>query len=129
IPDQQLQAAHDQLDHLFNPNAEALSVTFGDKVWPLARADVVKLVSLTGGTKPGQPAVVKLDDAPLKAWAARLSKDIDQTVQDARFAFNGGDLKVLRPSRQGRTLDQNAAVQAVHAALLAGDRTVALPVA
>jgi vancomycin resistance protein YoaR len=129
IPDQQLQTAHDQLDHLFNPNADALSVTFGDKSWPLARADVVKLVSLTGGTKPGQPAVVKLDDAPLKAWAARLSKDIDQTVQDARFAFNGGNLKVLKPSKQGRTLDQDGMVQAVHAALLAGEPTVALPVA
>ena len=38
--------------------------------------------------EPGQPALVKLDDAPLKAWAARLSKEIDQTVQDARFAFS-----------------------------------------
>ncbi|HLZ27030.1 MAG TPA: VanW family protein [Chloroflexota bacterium] len=128
IPDEQLQAAHEQLDRLFDPNAGALTVTFADKSWPLERADVLKLVSLTGGTKPGQPAVVKIDDAPLKAWAARLSKDIDQTVQDARFAFNGGDLKVLRPSRQGRTLDQDGTVQAVHAALLAGDRTVSLPV-
>ena len=128
IPDQQLQTAHDQLDRLFDPNAGALTVTFGDKSWPLERADALKLVTLTGGTKPGQPAVVKLDDAPLKAWAARLAKEIDQVVQDARFAFNGGDLKALRPSRQGRTLDQDGMVQAVHAALLAGDRTVALPV-
>jgi vancomycin resistance protein YoaR len=128
IPDQQLQTAHDQLDRLFGPNADTLTVTFADKSWPLERADVLKLVALTGGTKPGQPATVTIDDAPLKAWAGRLSKDLDQAVQDARFTFNGGDLKVLRPSRQGRTLDQAATVQAVHAALLAGEHTVALPV-
>jgi vancomycin resistance protein YoaR len=128
IPDEQLRAAHDQLDNLFGPNAESLTVTFGDKSWPLDRAEAIKLVTLTGGTQPGQPALVKIDDAPLKAWAGRLSKDVDQAVQDARFAFNGGDLKVLRPSRQGRTLDQDAMVQSVHAALLAGEHTVALPV-
>ncbi len=128
IPDQQLQTAHDQLDRLFGANAETLSVTFGDNSWPVERADLLKFVSLSGGTKAGQPATVTIEDAQLKAWAARLSKDIDQAVQDARFAFNGGDLKVLRPSRQGRTLDQDATVQAVHAALLAGDHTVALPV-
>jgi vancomycin resistance protein YoaR len=128
IPDQQLQTAHGQLDRLFGPDADTFSVTFADKTWPLERADLLKLVSLTGGTQPGQPAAVTIDDAPLKAWAARLAKDLDQVVQDARFSFNGGNLKVLRPSRQGRTLDQAATVQAVHAALLAGERAVALPV-
>ncbi len=128
IADQQLQTAHEQLDRLFGPNADTLRVTFADKSWPLDRADLLKLVSLTGGTQPGQPATVTLEDGPLKAWAARLAKDVDQNVQDARFAFNGGDLKVLRPGRQGRTLDQGATVQAVHAALLEGQRTLALPV-
>jgi len=104
-------------------------VTFAHQSWQLSHADTARLVSLSGGTRPGQPATVKLDDAPLHAWAARLANDIDQTVQDARFSFNGGNLKVLRPSRQGRTLDQDATVQAVHDALLAGESSVALPVA
>jgi vancomycin resistance protein YoaR len=129
IPDQQLQNAHDELDRLLGPDAEPLTVTFGDSTWQLARTDVAKLVSLSGGTQPGQPAVVKLDDAPIKAWAARVAKDIDQPVQDARFAFNGGNLKVLRPSRQGRSLDQATMVQAVHQALLSDQRTLPLPVA
>src|SRR5438874_3666192 len=128
IADEQLQAAHDQLDRLLAPDAEPLTVTFGDRNWQLARADTVKLVSLSGGTKPGQPAAVKIDDAPVRAWAGRLAKEIDQTVQDARFAFNGGNLKVLRPSRQGRSLDQDAMLQTVHAALLAGEHSIALPV-
>ena len=129
IADQQLQTAHDQLDRLLAPDAEPLTVTFADQKWPLPRADTAKLVSLSGGTKPNQPAVVKIDDAPLRAWAGRLGKELDQAVQDARFSFNGGNLKVLRPSRQGRSLDQDAMVATVHAALLAGEHTVALPVA
>ncbi|MBV9543493.1 MAG: VanW family protein, partial [Chloroflexi bacterium] len=62
-------------------------------------------------------------------WAATLAKDVDQSVQDARFAFNGGNLKVLRPSKQGRTVDQAGLVSAVHDALLNGATTVDLPVA
>jgi vancomycin resistance protein YoaR len=129
IPDQQLQTAHEQLDGLLGPTAEPLIATFADKTWRLERADLLKLVSLSGGTKPGQPAVVKIDDAALHTWAAKVAKDLDQAVQEARLSFNGGNLKVLKPSSQGRSLDQEAMVQAVHAALLSGDRTVALPVA
>src|SRR6267143_1955985 len=129
IADQLLQTAHEQLDRLLAPDAEPLTVNFADQKWQLPRAEAVKLVSLSGGTKPNQPAVVKIDDAPLRTWAGRLGKEIDQAVQDARFSFNGGNLKVLRPSRQGRSLDQDAMVTSVHAALLAGEHTVALPVA
>ena len=89
---------------------------------------MAKLVSLSGGTQPGQPAVVKLDDKPLQAWAAKVASDVNQTVQDARFAFNGGNLKVLRPSKQGRTVDQDALVRNVHDALLDGSPSVDLPV-
>src|SRR5207302_7689392 len=106
-----------------------LSVTFADKAWRLEHADVARLASLSGGTRPGEPAVVKLDDKPLQAWAASVATDVDQPVQDARFAFNGGNLKALRPSRQGRTVDQPALVNAVRSALLAGNMTVPLPVA
>jgi vancomycin resistance protein YoaR len=129
IPDQQLQTAHEQLDSLLGPTAEPLTASFADKTWRLERADLLKLVSLSGGTKPGQPAVVKIDDAALHTWAAKVAKDVDQAVQDARFSFNGGNLKVLKPSSQGRSLDQEAAVQSVHAALLSGERAVVLPVA
>jgi vancomycin resistance protein YoaR len=128
VPDSQVQTAHEQLDRLLGPSAEPLVGTFADKTWKLEKADVAKLVSLSGGTKAGQPATVKLDDAPIAGWSSRVAKDLDQTVQDARFQFNGGNLKVLRASRQGRSLDQKATVQMVHAALLAGERTVNLPV-
>src|SRR5205823_12811391 len=84
--------------------------------------------NLESPKRTGQSATVKIDDAPLRSWAGRLAKEIDQAVQDARFALNGGSLKALRPSKQGRTLDQDATVQAVHDALLGDLRTLALPV-
>src|SRR5207302_980262 len=88
------------------PLAAPLTLTFADKSFPLEHVDIVKLISLSGGTKPGQPAVVNVDDKAVRSWAARLAKDVDQTVQEPRFAFRGGGLKVVRPSKQGRTLDQ-----------------------
>jgi vancomycin resistance protein YoaR len=128
IGDDQLQAARDQLNHLLGPDADALTITFGDTTWRMEQADVAKLVSLSGGDKPGQPAVVNLDDKALATWAAKVAKDVDQPVQDARFAFNGGNLKVLRPSKQGRTVDQAGLAKAVHDALLAGATAVDAPV-
>lgn len=128
IPDAQVQTAHEQLDRLFGPTAEPFAATFGASTWSLERADVAKLVSLSGGTTPGKPAVVNVDDDALAKWVTRMAKEVDQPVQDARFSYRGGSLKVLRPSKVGRKLDQPAAISAVHDALLAGDHSIALPV-
>ena len=121
VSDDQLQTARDQLNNVLGPDADGLTVTFDDQSWQLARADIARFISLNGGT-------VSLDDKPLQAWVAKLAKDVDQPVQDARFAFNGGNLKVLRPSKQGRTVDQAALAKAIHDALLSGNHSVALPV-
>ena len=128
ILDQQLMGAFDQLDRLFGATAQPITATFADQSWTLEKQDLVKIVTLTGGSKPGDPASVKIDDAPIHAWAAKVARDLNQDVQDARFAFNGGNLKVLRPSRQGRELDQDATVSAVHNALLSGDHSFQLTV-
>jgi vancomycin resistance protein YoaR len=123
-----LQAARDQLDKWLGPDAPTLSVTFGDQSWQLERADLAKLVSVSSGTRAGQPASVSLDDKALQDWVAGIAKQVDQPVQDARFTFNGGNLKVLRPSAQGRSVDQAALVQSVHDALLSGTSSIQLPV-
>jgi vancomycin resistance protein YoaR len=128
ISDEQFSTARGQLERLLGPDARPLTLTFGQQGYSLERADLLKLLSLSGGTKPGQPAVVNVDEAPLKAWAAKMAKDIDQPVQDARFRFNGGNLQVLRPSKQGRSVDQSAVVQQVHDAVLAGEMNLQLPV-
>jgi len=128
VTDDQIQAARDQLSGLLGPGAEPVYVTYGDQHWQLGQADLLKMVGVQGSQHPGEAASLKIDDAALRAWAAKLAKDVDQSVQDARFHFEGGRLQVLRPSRQGRTLDQAALVQSLHAALLGGQRSLELPV-
>jgi vancomycin resistance protein YoaR len=128
VANDDLASARDQLERWLAPDAETLTVTFADQSWQLEHADLARLVSLSGGTGPGHPAAVSLDDKALKAWAASLAKDVDQPVQDARFAFNGGSLKLLRPSAEGRTVDQAALVQSVHDALLSGTTSIQVPV-
>ncbi len=128
IPDDQLRTAREQLERLVGPEAQPLTLSFGEQTYKLERADLLKLLSLSGGTKPGQPAVVNIDEAPLETWAAKMAKDINQPVQDARFRFNGGNLQVLRPSKQGRTVDQEAVVERVRQALLNGESNLQLPV-
>ncbi|HEX8967918.1 MAG TPA: VanW family protein [Chloroflexota bacterium] len=127
VTDDQLQTARDELMHLVGPDAQPLTLTYADQTWQLERADLARLVSLAD-PRPGQPAAVQIDDKALRGWATRVAADVDQSVQDARFAFNGGNLKVLRPSHQGRTVDQDALVRSVHDALLSGSQTIPLPV-
>jgi vancomycin resistance protein YoaR len=128
VPDADLQSARDQLDRWLGSDAPTLTITFEDQSWQLEHADLAKLVSLSGGARPGQPASVSLNSKALQDWAAGVAKQVDQPVQDARFAFNGGNLKVLRPSAQGRKVDQAALVQSVQDALMSGTTSVQLPV-
>jgi len=129
IADAEVSTAREQLEHMLGLSAQPLQLTFGQQTWPMERADLLGLITLSGGNRPGQPATVNIDEAPLRAWAARIGKETDQTVQDARFRFANGALQVIKPSRQGRKLDQEATVQAVRAALLKGEQTVPLPIA
>jgi len=128
VADDLLATAREQLDRLLMPDAEPFTLMFADKAWRIEPTEVVKLLSISGGTRPGQPAVVQIDHAPLRALATRAAKELDQPVQDARFRFAGGRLTVTRQSRQGRTVDQPATLRAIHDALLSGQRRIDLPV-
>ncbi|MDQ3810842.1 MAG: VanW family protein, partial [Chloroflexota bacterium] len=128
VPDELVRTAREQLERLLGPGAQPLTFTFGERAWRLERAELVKLLSLSGGTRAGQPVAVEVDEAPLRALAAKIAREIDQSVQDARFRFANGVLQTTRPSRQGRSLDQAAAVEAARSALLGGEMVVPLPV-
>jgi vancomycin resistance protein YoaR len=120
VPSANLQSARDQLDQLLGESAPTLTVTYADQSWQLQHADIARFVSLSGATGDGQGAGVSINDAALQAWAADIAKQVDQPVQNARFAFNGGNLQVIRPSAQGRSVDQAALIQSVHDGLLSG---------
>jgi vancomycin resistance protein YoaR len=129
IADDRVQTAHDQLDRLFGADAQPIVLTFGQQTWQIGRDDLLKYVSLKPASRGSEAATLKLDQDALTALADRLSKQIDQPVQDARFAYNGGDLKVMRASKEGRELDQGATVEAITQALVGpAEHTIALPV-
>jgi vancomycin resistance protein YoaR len=129
INDDKVQAAHDQLGQVFGDDAQPIVLSFGQQTWRLGTDDLLRYLSLKPASRGGETATVKVDQDGLGALAARIAKQIDQPVQDARFAYNGGDLKALRPSREGRVLDQGATVDVITQALLgSADHSIALPV-
>jgi vancomycin resistance protein YoaR len=71
---------------------------------------------------------VVIDEEKLQTIIRRMARQIDQQVQEPRFAFNDGNLTVLKPGREGRTLDQTATVALVKSRLLAGERTAEITV-
>lgn len=126
IPTDLVQPARTQLERIVR-DGPPVQLTVGPNAFPLERSDLLKLLSLEGATGPRQPAVVRVKDEPLRALVQRLAEQSDEDPQDARFAWNDGALTPLRPSRDGRALDQDAAATLLTAKLLAGERAVELP--
>ncbi len=130
LSDDLVRPAREQLDRILGDGTQPpLVLTFGADSWPLQQADVLNVLSVEGGLKPGQPASLVVDEKPLKALAGKIAKQVDQDVQEARFDFNAGNLKVLRPSKEGRELDQAATLDLIKSKLLKGEHSAELPVA
>jgi vancomycin resistance protein YoaR len=121
----QVAAAHDQLQRIFNP--QPIQLTAAEYSRTLDSSDLLPLVDLSapGG---GQPAAVSLNSDALQPLLDEVSKAVDQPATNARFAWDGSHLSVLRDSKPGRGLDQAAARQVLSSQLLTGARTIDLPV-
>ena len=120
----QVSAAHDQLQHIL---AQPIQLTAADYSRTLNPSDIVSLVSLTDATA-GQPASVSLNSDALQPLIDAAAKAVNQPASNARFAWDGAHLSVLRESHQGRVLDQDGARDALSTQLLAGAHTIDLPV-
>jgi vancomycin resistance protein YoaR len=96
----------------------ALEVTFGEARRTLERDQVERLVAADRR---------HLDRAALEALTEDLADEWNQSVLNARFAFNGGNLTPIRESRQGRVLDEAGAADAIEKAVIAGQHSVVLP--
>ena len=120
----QVTAAHDQLQRILS---EPVQLTAADYSRTLNAADILPLVSLTNGT-PGQPASVSLNTDALQPLLDDAAKSVNQPASNARFAWDGAHLSVLRESQQGRALDQDSARNVLSTRLLAGAHAIDLPV-
>lgn len=71
--------------------------------------------------------VLAVDGDSLTAWVADLAAKIDTPSVDATITIENGAI-LMRHSSEGRKTDQQKAIDEISAALLAGTRTVELPV-
>jgi vancomycin resistance protein YoaR len=118
--------AHERLVRLLHDTAP-IQVSAADKTYTIQRPELLSMVTLNPAG-PARPASVELNDEPLQALAQRAARELDQEPRDARFTLSNGQLNVLRPSREGRAVNQPAAVELLKSRVEAGERTVALPV-
>ncbi|MER3459266.1 MAG: hypothetical protein C4309_12135, partial [Chloroflexota bacterium] len=89
--------------------------------WVLSRQDLIGMAVVRRVEDQNGPRLeVGLDEAKLRAWVEPLTATVQIEPQDARLRFdeNTGQLTVLQPSREGRSLDMEATVARIleHAA-------------
>ncbi|MBV8717076.1 MAG: VanW family protein [Chloroflexi bacterium] len=121
----QVQAAHDQLQQILNP--QPVTITAAEYQRTLQTSDVLKLVELNPPAN-GQPATVSVNTDALQPILDDATHAVDQPPTNARFTWDGANLSVLRPSQPGRGLDQSAARDVLSSQILAGAKTISLPV-
>jgi vancomycin resistance protein YoaR len=112
---------------LGGPGEPPLVLTFQDQALPLTRADIAPLLAVRPAAD-GRHLEVHVDAHAAGGLAHLLAAELHQDPIDARFDWNGGDLRVIRPSSDGRDLDEDTTPGMLTAALTSGTRTVALPV-
>jgi vancomycin resistance protein YoaR len=121
----QVAAAHDQLQRILDP--KPVQLTAAEYSRNLGLSDILPLITLNDPT-PGQPATVTLNDDALQPLLDEVAHAVNQPATNARFAWDGAHLSVLRSSSSGRALDQAAARDLLTQQLLAGSRNIDLPV-
>jgi vancomycin resistance protein YoaR len=121
----QVAAAHDQLQRILDPRP--VQLTAAEYSRTLTTSDILELIQLNSPTT-GQPATVSVDPDAIQPLLDEISKSVDQPPTNARFTWDGSHLSVLRESQPGRGLDQAAARDTLTTQLLAGVRSIDLPV-
>jgi vancomycin resistance protein YoaR len=106
--------------------AAPITLRLDDKVWSLDRPQLASILRFNN--QVGVADAAYLDRGALENWAKTLAKAVSQGPQDARFAWAGGKLEILRPSKNGIALDVDATVAAIVAEANGEHREIPLPV-
>jgi vancomycin resistance protein YoaR len=116
-------SAQERLQRWLEPGTTAtLHVALGDGKMDLGADQVVPL--LAGGA---DQTPLSLNDSAVRTLVKSLASELDQAGRDARFAWEGGAMRVLQESQEHRVVDQAGAARAIASALLAGGGEVTLP--
>lgn len=106
--------------------AGPLVLEHAGRQWRVERPELVDWLLFSGG--PGERLVARLDADAVRQRLRAIAAEIDQPVINARFEWNGGSPRLLRPSQPGQQLDVPAATQLVLERAPSAERTVPLPV-
>ncbi len=93
----------------------------------MSQSQIAALIHLSQANGKG-PMTATLDTAALRTMLGPLAAQIKQPARDATFSIKDGTLTIDQPGQDGRSLDPDAAVAAVTAAIRAGQGVVRLPV-
>jgi vancomycin resistance protein YoaR len=128
VPDSAVASARDQLRRIFPVDGRVLTMRRGELRDELKAADAAKLLRVEGGRSADDPARVQLDEKAVDALVKKVAARVDAPPADVRLDWNGGDVRVARPSQDGRRIDREAAAARLGPALLAGERELELPI-
>ncbi len=101
----------------------------GPGPWTFSRGDLAGMLTIERVETPeGAAYQVGLDTGQLRAFLEEIAPSLERQAASARFIFNDEtrELEVIRPAVIGQTLDVEASIQAINAALAAGEHNVAL---
>jgi vancomycin resistance protein YoaR len=81
------------------------------RVFGSSASSFARMISFRNAVGPRHPPVIKMvvNVDQIHSYVATLASQIDRPAQNATFDFSGGQVGVIRPRRDGRTLDQTDA--------------------
>lgn len=103
-----------------------VTLQLGSDSWTVEPKDLASAVEWVGS--PDRPEGARVNRAALERAVTALVQKINQPALNARFEFVGGELRVLREAREGRTVNVAALVEAIEQAMSRREgRTVTVP--
>lgn len=119
VSSESLASARERAERLF---AEPIVFKFEASEWKLTPEQLATMVDVVDGQE------VQLSRSAVRAWAVKLAKEVDQAPQEARFTWAGGNLSLLRESKDGRDLDVDRTTNLIFEKAFESDRAIVLPV-
>jgi vancomycin resistance protein YoaR len=126
VATEQVAEAHQQLVRMLS-DTSPIRLSAAEKNWSVERSDLLRMITLHQAG-PSDAASVELSDEPVEGLVRRAAQEVDQDAINARFTLSNGQLNVIRPSREGRAVNQSAAADVLRKGIAAGERTLTLPV-
>lgn len=103
-----------------------VSLAYENKSWALSPAELAGVLAFER-VAPDQLRL-EVDESALDRTLTRIHPQIGQPAMNARFEWNGGNLRLIRDSREGTGIDVAALARMFEERLTVGERSLLLPI-